>query len=1697
MKRYALVFTSVVIALVALASVTVAMQRQAQAAPQLAVALPLLPGTSPMTPTTGVGRDPAWPAEALFAISAVTPVYTVSDSLSGGLVYEWVEVASAQTRLTPVDEDGDYDGDNGRAVVGDMGFYFPFYTNVYRQVRVSANGHVYFGDNDDNVSVVAAIPYTATPNNLSAAFGGDLYFHPAVSSMYFQHQTSPEERAVIEFVDAQWCCGLNDPHTFEIILYPDGRILAQYKQIRYLSNPHAWIVVGIENESGTDGLAYYEDWFDENDGLDDGMAVLFDPGDSVFGDVFLFPPARTEWDDRGYPLSFDADLVNMSGVTTTFDVSYALQISSSVAPTPTLWQVGVPTRTEVITCPGFANLGITAVIPLSAAWDDLAVLSVTVRSTVSSTVSRTMVITFGVAQRDLQVGKELGSMAPAPDGSFLYQLAFTNSTYLGSPRGAVARGVIVTDLLPVSVTLAGWFGPPPGYDYAGTVVTGDVGGRTLLTWTIDALDPGQRADLLVALDQTPPLSIGAQLVNTAHVTATLCDERGPFDNNHATTIFQVLAPSLNFELGKYFPGPNIIGPGQVATFTVYFYNEDNIYIDDVIITDTLPAGTLFYGTTWPTFTQAGDQIVFTIPRVPNGYWNERSFQIGVSVPVTIAIGTYLTNVVEITTTAPLTGFVRQAGDSDDEVIQVVDPNPDLWVTKYLPEVGGVPQIPEPGGDYRFWIQFGNSGISDVYTTTLVDTLPISYVTLLEASSVGVAQPITSTPGLVTWTIPYLAAGQSRWVDVLVRIDPDTPDGAQFVNRAEITSTTGISDRLPLNNVSIVTATLQGADVTVRKTATPTGGVRPGERLTYTLQFSNVGELPATGVYLRDGLPAGLVDVLSSTSGVSLQFIPGSPLRWYVPDGLEPGVSGMLTLSARVDDTVNWPAGSVLTNVAAISSVTGEPPGHAANTSIVVNFVETADPYVDKTGPTMALPGELLTYTLEYGNLGNLAAGGVWLTDTLPVSTTYMTDTSGLPVVQNGNQVSWYVGNVPTATTGLTFALVLNLDAAVPVGTALINRLDISSTSFDGDHTNNQAWWRTAVGYDLTPSYKLADGTAGKWVDPGARLTFTIVLSNIGPFSATNVLVQDVLPAFTTFVSGSLSSTVGVGGFSSGVVTWTGTVAGFASVQVTLQVTVAEGVALPRGYEIVNTAAISDGVNDLEASVVITLTGPVLDVPATSKTVDQPEPLTGEVITFTIVVQNEGELAAQALVTDLLPFAYVAYTGRGQASSGLLDDSGAPTILWTGVVTPAERISITLPVTVTAPSGIGFDNVAHIADGTGNVFTRAVRVNVSAPDLDNSLTQKTANVSSIGSGSRLTYTLALFNNGDGDAPAVRVTDTLPAGVVYAGGAFASSGVLDDSGAPTLVWTGYVTSTPGGISPPVWMFIPVTVTAAPGSVVVNQATIDDGVGTIFVRQASVHVWTQPALTASDKDVWPAVAAPGETLYYTLTVRNSGETGTSFVVTDTLDPDTLYQSGSANWPVSYADGQFVWAGTVGPLTSTMLTFRAALSPTTRLAVTNTAWFDDMAGSVYSDTAVTQLAHPLLDAVKRVEPAGLVLPNQRLTYTLVLSNAGNAPMQFTLVDPIPDYADYGYWFSVDPINFPTLPTFHPLSDTLTFNGVLLPGNWVTLRFAVNVQADALGQVIINTATLDGLDDDAPAFTRSVEVMVGERIFLPLVLRQ
>ncbi len=94
---------------------------------------------------------------------------------------------------------------------------------------------------------------------------------------------------------------------------------------------------------------------------------------------------------------------------------------------------------------------------------------------------------------------------------------------------------------------------------------------------------------------------------------------------------------------------------------------------------------------------------------------------------------------------------------------------------------------------------------------------------------------------------------------------------------------------------------------------------------------------------------------------------------------------------------------------------------------------------------------------------------------------------------------------------------------------------------------------------------------------------------------------------------------------------------------------------------------------------------------------------------------------------------------------------------------------------------------YVCDWSGGTVRHLADANGPTPNL--SASNKDVSPLSVDSGQTATYTIALFNNGGAVQGTVNLTDTVPTGVDYVSGSLeATSGAIDDAGAPTLRWQG---------------------------------------------------------------------------------------------------------------------------------------------------------------------------------------------------------------------------------------------------------------------------------------------------------------------
>ncbi|MBU4143590.1 MAG: right-handed parallel beta-helix repeat-containing protein [Candidatus Thermoplasmatota archaeon] len=179
---------------------------------------------------------------------------------------------------------------------------------------------------------------------------------------------------------------------------------------------------------------------------------------------------------------------------------------------------------------------------------------------------------------------------------------------------------------------------------------------------------------------------------------------------------------------------------------------------------------------------------------------------------------------------------------------------------------------------------------------------------------------------------------------------------------------------------------------------------PGQMITYWVNFTNSGTAWAYNVTVTEIYPAGVTFVSS------LPFPSFGNNVWFIGN-VAPGAS----MSIQITVQVNIGANGTLINTVILDyeNSVGTPfqEQDSAFTSVIAPLM-----MIDKTGPATASPGETITYTITYMNLGTDWAYNVWINETYPAGVTFI-NASPAPTIGNN---AWFIGNVPPGGSGSIF-----------------------------------------------------------------------------------------------------------------------------------------------------------------------------------------------------------------------------------------------------------------------------------------------------------------------------------------------------------------------------------------------------------------------------------------------------------------------------------------------------------------------------------------------------------------------------------------------------------------------------------------------------------------------------------------------------
>lgn len=1101
--------------------------------------------------------------------------------------------------------------------------------------------------------------------------------------------------------------------------------------------------------------------------------------------------------------------------------------------------------------------------------------------------------TIDVNTADLAVTKSVSNPTPNVAETVTFTVTVTNN----GPDTATA--VELTDTFPAAglqivgtpAASQGTYAAATGVWDVGTLLTGGGNAQTL---TIQAL-------VLAPAVNTIPVA----QTNVATVTNSVEPDPDPGNNTGTATVTPKYA-DLGIKKTTSNPTPNV---GDTVTYTVSLFNLGTAEATGVKVTDTFPANVTYL--THSTAVGTFDSVT--------GIWD-----VG-TVPLSATVSSPLTLTIQVLADSATTGFnVVTITHSD-----VWDPNnrnniaktpttgleADLILSKTADETR-----PNVGDTITYTVTVDNAGPSLAQAVIVVDQIPTgtTYVPG-SASDGGTYNPATRE---VTWSLGNNFPLGQRPLTVQATVDtPASGPIAPLANTATVTSTT--TDPNPLNNTDTETLTPLQTDLAVFKVVSDSAP-NVGETIQFALGAANFGPNDATNVVVTDVIPVG-VTYVGLTSGIGTNPTQGSfsydaatrTLTWTI-GGLNTADFPILVFDATANAPTPASVPPTVTNTATITG-TEYDPDLSNNTDSVSETPQHADLEVTKqvNDPTPNV-GDTITYTITVTNNGADTATGVTLLDTL--RTLPGLQITGTPQANFGSfdQTTgiWTIG---TVNVGVAATLSIQAEVLAPASGNPLPQTNTASIAtadqYDPVPGNNAA---TAT---ETPQYadlKVTKTVSNPAPNVGSDVTFTIDVENLGANQATNVLIDDVLPAGLTFLSASSQA------YDPGTGIWTvGTIdAGTANKKtLTITATVAVSGSFTNEAEVSTTSPPDqydpDALNNKGSATVITREADLV----VAKTVDRPSPNVGDLITFTVTVRNDGPDGANNVeVTDTFPTSGLQIVGAPIASQGSFDvGTGVWTIGGIGVGAGSQQ-TLTIearvlppPVDTIPPSQTNRAAVTKVDEHDPNPNNNQSQVTEQPRYTDLAVTKTTSNVQP-NVGDTFTYTVTLTNKGKETATNVEVIEAFPNNI----------DVLRVTPTNTHTTTRWVENTPGtggtwtipSIAPGRSEVLVIIARATSANIAYNTVTIthsdvwDPNSGN---NQARTPTDPQQADLVLSKTVDVSRPEVNSDVVFTLTLENLGPTAAANVTVSDLLPAGLGFV-SANPAGEYNAG--VWTvGTVDP--------------------------------------------------------------------------------------------------------------------------------------------------------------------------------------
>jgi len=965
-----------------------------------------------------------------------------------------------------------------------------------------------------------------------------------------------------------------------------------------------------------------------------------------------------------------------------------------------------------------------------------------------------------VSTADLSVTNSASPNPVAAGSNLTYTQVLTNNG-----PSAADNATFVT-VIPANTTLAGFAAPAgwscvtPAGGGTGNVVCNNVDmlGLTTATFTLIVKVNAGTAN-------------GTVITDVASAASSVSD---PNISNNSATANTVVGITAGAELTvSNIASPNPVQAGNNITYTQVVTNTGTSAATGATFTESTPANTSFVSITPPAGWSCAGFPGTPCTNLSVAVGSSGTFTVVYKVTAGTASGTTITDTVTVNATNQAFG----ANSAIATDIVAASNQADLSLsTAYTPNVLA-------GNNITYTQTVTNNGPAAAAGASFTEATPTNttFQSVLAPAGWTCTTPAVGGTGTVNCTDPSLAAGTSADIIVVVNVAPAVAAGTITANSS---ATTTSSDPNSANNTTTVaTPVVDVCDLAVTNSGTPSP-VRPGNNITYTQTITNTGPSSCSTATFSEPLPTNATFVsvvVANTGGVTWTCPNSSPVS-CTATSVPPGSTGTITAiytagaSGTVTDTVTVGTATKDSNTA----------NNTATVVIGISSITQADLSVtNSASPNPVTAGNNITYTQVLTNNGRATALTPKLTDTLPAGTTAvsLTGPGGTWTCTLATLTCTDSANMNSGTSA-TFTLVLRVNTTVASGTTISQTDTGSSTTADPNPSNNNATASVQVGDSADLS--VTNSANPVPVAAGNNITYTQVVTNSGPSSATTATLTETTPANTTFQSitppaGWSCVTPAVN--SAGTITCTNP--SFAPGTGSFAVVLGVNAGTASGTAINDTVTVSSAVTDPNSA---NNTATAADVVATATqadlvTTNSASPLSvaaGSDVTYTQSVTNNGPAVTTAGMTFTqttppntnfqsisAPVGWVCGTVPPIGGTGTITctDSGT---LGVGAGNTAN-FTLVLQVNAGTPSGTNITetvtaSAANMPPGL-TTNTASVTVLVANANSADMAIVKTGSPNPVTEGSPLIYTLAVTNSGPASATNVIVTDTVPSVETY--------------------------------------------------------------------------------------------------------------------------------------------------------------------------------------------------------------------------------------------------------------------------------------------------------------------------------------------